>query len=186
MIALTTVSVFLAGFSVSEVSAAGKGMVRFIGYVGYPEVWRDTAMYGSYECFVTIAWVISDAEGFLTVGSSVSVCHTFAPLGLTIGELVACYGYYYYSEGRKQEVGHIDCGVLPESEYFVTRVSTLADVNRDLVVDIFDIVQCAGAYGSTPSDPNWSIHCDVAEPYWAVDIFDIVMIASRYGEQYTP
>ncbi|MGB9135007.1 MAG: hypothetical protein WCC63_05440 [Candidatus Bathyarchaeia archaeon] len=60
-----------------------------------------------------------------------------------------------------------------------------ADVNFDLKADIFDLVLFAGAYGSTPSNPNWNPYCDIAEPYGIVDIFDMVTIASSYGEEYT-
>jgi len=61
-----------------------------------------------------------------------------------------------------------------------------ADVNHDLKVDIFDVVLACSAYSSTPLDPNWNCHCDIAEPYGVIDIFDIVMIAGSYGEEYLP
>jgi len=61
-----------------------------------------------------------------------------------------------------------------------------ADIDHDLDVDIFDVVLCASAYGSTPSDPNWNPHCDIAEPYGVIDIYDIVMIVGSYGEEYNP
>jgi parallel beta-helix repeat protein len=61
-----------------------------------------------------------------------------------------------------------------------------ADIDHDLDVDIFDVVKCAIAYGSTPSDPHWNPHCDIAEPYAKVDIFDIVLMVMSYGEEYTP
>ena len=60
------------------------------------------------------------------------------------------------------------------------------DIDHDLDVDIFDVVYAAAAYDSTPSDPNWNPHCDIAEPYGIVDIFDIVTISSSYGEEYNP
>jgi hypothetical protein len=60
------------------------------------------------------------------------------------------------------------------------------DIDHDLDVDIFDVVYAAVAYDSTPSDPNWNPHCDIAEPYGIVDIFDIVTISSSYGEEYNP
>ncbi len=60
----------------------------------------------------------------------------------------------------------------------------LGDINHDAKVDIYDIVLAAGAYGSTPSDPNWNPHCDIAEPYRIIDIFDIVMIAGNYGKSW--
>ncbi|MCK4478781.1 right-handed parallel beta-helix repeat-containing protein, partial [Candidatus Bathyarchaeota archaeon] len=61
-----------------------------------------------------------------------------------------------------------------------------ADVNHDLDVDIFDVVLACSAYSSTPLDPNWNPHCDIAEPYGKVDIYDVVMICNSYGEEYNP
>jgi len=61
-----------------------------------------------------------------------------------------------------------------------------ADINHDLKVDIYDVVLACNAYGSTPSNPNWNGHCDIAEPYGIIDIYDIVMIAGSYGEEYNP
>ena len=61
-----------------------------------------------------------------------------------------------------------------------------ADINHDLKVDIYDVVLACAAYSSTPSDPNWNPHCDIAEPYEIIDIYDIVMIAGSYGEGYNP
>ncbi|MDH5771444.1 MAG: hypothetical protein OEZ25_09185, partial [Candidatus Bathyarchaeota archaeon] len=60
------------------------------------------------------------------------------------------------------------------------------DIDHDLDIDIFDVVKCAIAYGSTPSDPNWNPHCDIAEPYGIINIFDLVTMAASYGEEYTP
>ncbi|MCW3984911.1 MAG: right-handed parallel beta-helix repeat-containing protein [Candidatus Bathyarchaeota archaeon] len=61
-----------------------------------------------------------------------------------------------------------------------------ADINHDLKVDIYDVVLACSAYASTPSDPHWNPHCDIAEPYEIIDIYDIVMIAGSYGEEYNP
>lgn len=61
----------------------------------------------------------------------------------------------------------------------------LADLNFNYEVDIYDIVLCANAYGSTPPDSHWDPLCDLAEPYGTIDIFDIIIIAISYGEQYT-
>jgi parallel beta-helix repeat protein len=60
----------------------------------------------------------------------------------------------------------------------------IGDINHDFKVDIFDVVLAAGSYGSTPSDPHWNPHCDIAEPFGTIDIFDIVRIATSYGEEY--
>jgi nitrous oxidase accessory protein len=60
------------------------------------------------------------------------------------------------------------------------------DIDHDLDIDIFDVVKCGIAYGSTPSDPNWNPHCDINEPYRIIDIFDVVIIGINYGEEYAP
>jgi len=58
-----------------------------------------------------------------------------------------------------------------------------ADVNHDLKVDIYDVVLCCGAYGSTPSDADWNPHCDIANPYTIIDIYDIIILCNEYGEK---
>jgi len=68
----------------------------------------------------------------------------------------------------------------------VIRVSILGDVDHDWDVDIFDVVRCVVAYGSTPVDPNWDLFCDIAEPFELIDMFDIMTIVSQYGEEYLP
>ncbi|UCG37392.1 MAG: right-handed parallel beta-helix repeat-containing protein [Candidatus Bathyarchaeota archaeon] len=64
----------------------------------------------------------------------------------------------------------------------VNRFWSLADINHDLEIDIFDVVIVASAYGSTPADPDWNPHSDIAGPYGVIDIFDIVTVAASYGE----
>jgi len=61
-----------------------------------------------------------------------------------------------------------------------------ADINFDLIVDIFDVITGCDAYSSTYSDLNWNSLCDIVEPFGLVNIFDIVMICQSYGEEYTP
>ena len=55
------------------------------------------------------------------------------------------------------------------------------DVNGDGVVDIFDCVTIALAYGSTPADPNWSSNADITNDN-LIDIFDLVIVALHFGE----
>jgi len=54
-------------------------------------------------------------------------------------------------------------------------------VNGDRIVDIFDLVLVASAYGSTPSSPNWNPNTDINGDN-IIDIFDLVIVASHYGE----
>ena len=58
-----------------------------------------------------------------------------------------------------------------------------ADINHDSIVDIYDVVICCGAYGSTPSHSDWNPHCDIAEPYMIIDIDDVALICESYGQE---
>jgi parallel beta-helix repeat protein len=59
-----------------------------------------------------------------------------------------------------------------------------ADVNHDLKVDILDVVRICAAYGTTPSDPEWNPHADIAQPYGKIDILDVVLCTGHYAEKY--
>jgi parallel beta-helix repeat protein len=58
-----------------------------------------------------------------------------------------------------------------------------ADLNHDLIVNIFDVVKITGTYGATPASPYWNPHADIAEPYGKIDIFDVVLCTSHYGKK---
>jgi len=58
-----------------------------------------------------------------------------------------------------------------------------ADVNHDLIVDILDVVTITTCYESTPLNPGWNPHADIAEPYGLIDIFDVVTCTSHYDEK---
>jgi thiol-disulfide isomerase/thioredoxin len=59
----------------------------------------------------------------------------------------------------------------------------------DGVVDFEDLMIFAIAYGSTLSDPNWNLSCDIAGPEGSltpdgvIDFEDLMLFALHYGEQ---
>ena len=55
------------------------------------------------------------------------------------------------------------------------------DFNNDGIIDIFDIVRMALAYGSMPGMPNWDPYVDLNQD-GLIDIFDLVVVALRFGE----
>jgi parallel beta-helix repeat protein len=59
--------------------------------------------------------------------------------------------------------------------------SLSADINHDGIVDIFDLVRVALAFGSEPGDPTWNPQCDMNHD-GAVDIFDVGLAALHFGE----
>lgn len=63
----------------------------------------------------------------------------------------------------------------------IVRVPIPGDVNIDGVVDIFDAVTVALAFGAAPSDLNWNPDADVTGDD-LIDIFDMVVVALRFGQ----
>jgi len=57
------------------------------------------------------------------------------------------------------------------------------DVNCDGIVNIVDIVLCALAFHSTPTDPNWNPHADLYEDE-IINIIDIVIVAIHFWERW--
>ena len=54
------------------------------------------------------------------------------------------------------------------------------DVNGDEIVDVFDVVTVAEAFGSIPGDPNWNPAADLVQDE-VIDIFDVVIVAGNFG-----
>ena len=66
--------------------------------------------------------------------------------------------------------------------YHLWKQSTLyGDLNDDGVVDIYDIVTIAEAFGSIPGDPNWNPIADLVQDE-VIDIFDVVTVAGNFGK----
>jgi hypothetical protein len=59
--------------------------------------------------------------------------------------------------------------------------ASAGDANGDDVVDIFDVVKVALAFGSKPNDPNWDPGADLNGD-GVVDIFDVVKAALTFGQ----
>ena len=60
-------------------------------------------------------------------------------------------------------------------------VTLLGDLNGDGIVDIFDVVLIAIAFGSQPGDVNWDAIADLNND-GIVDIFDVVLLAQNFGK----
>lgn len=60
-------------------------------------------------------------------------------------------------------------------------VSILGDVNGDFIVDVFDVVITATAFGSKSGDEDWNGNVDFNDDN-LIDIFDVVTIAGNFGK----
>jgi len=59
----------------------------------------------------------------------------------------------------------------------------LEDLLINRVIDIYDIVIVAGAYGAKGGYPLWNPEVDI-DPNGEIDIYDVVRVASNYGVTY--
>ena len=59
-------------------------------------------------------------------------------------------------------------------------IALIGDVNRDGVVDIYDVVAVATAFGSYPGHQNWNPAADLVSDN-LIDIYDIVTVALHFG-----
>ena len=60
-------------------------------------------------------------------------------------------------------------------------IAILGDVNGDGVVDIYDVVTVATAFGSYPGHQKWNPDADLV-PDSIIDIYDIVTVAMNFGK----
>lgn len=59
----------------------------------------------------------------------------------------------------------------------------MGDVNKDGVVNIYDMVSIASIYGCAEADPSWNPNADLAPPYGIINIYDLVTCAYNYGRK---
>jgi PKD repeat protein len=62
-------------------------------------------------------------------------------------------------------------------------IKMIGDVNADGIVDIYDVVAGAIAFGSVEGDPNWEPQADIAAEFGLVDVCDLVAIILHLGEE---
>lgn len=74
--------------------------------------------------------------------------------------------------------------ILGETSYFsvfTLIVPLFGDINKDGVVDIFDAIKLATAFGSTPATPKWNPEADLNKD-GVVDIFDAIILSNNFGK----
>lgn len=105
----------------------------------------------------------------------------FKPENITVAEVTA--------EGLQTTIRDIsedvDYWIRIGRAYVFAKVVDLArahvgDMNDDGIVDIFDVVILADAFGSYPGHPNWNPDADLNNDD-VLDILDVVTIAKKFG-----
>ncbi len=64
---------------------------------------------------------------------------------------------------------------------FTLVIPILGDINSDGIVDIYDAITLASAFGSRPGSSNWNYSADINSD-GGIDIYDAIILAGNYGE----
>lgn len=117
---------------------------------------------------------IGKEEATLANGTSTSIFFTWDTSGLIHYDVFDISARIWLIEGEAYSGDNVfsDGNVL---------ISMAGDINGDHVVDIFDIVPVASAFGAVPTDSEWNAAADINGDN-VVDIFDMVIIAIHFGD----
>jgi hypothetical protein len=93
-----------------------------------------------------------------------------------------------YSDSGLANVPVGNCTVYVSTYYSNTLVTNNAtftltivgDINGDGVVNIYDAILLASAFGSTPRDSNWNPNADLNND-GVVDIYDVILFSAHFG-----
>jgi parallel beta-helix repeat protein len=75
--------------------------------------------------------------------------------------------------------------IFGETSYlsvFTLIVPLLGDINKDGSIDIYDAIQLAAAFSSTPASPKWNPQADINKDF-VVDIYDAIILSSNFGKK---
>jgi peptide/nickel transport system substrate-binding protein len=125
--------------------------------------WSGSGPYPSYT--TTVTWY---EDGTGEIGMSVGTWNLSlyaSPSGVAAGEIV------------DSNLGNN----LASDPNLVQAKSLTADINGDGVVDIFDAIAFAGAFGATTGATTWNPDCDFVPDFGVIDIFDAIVLAGNFG-----
>jgi hypothetical protein len=79
-------------------------------------------------------------------------------------------------------------GLIPHTsidgtvKLYARRCPSPYDLNNDGIVNLYDVVIVANAYGSHVGDPEWNQIADIAPPWEIINLYDAVTLVYHYGE----
>ena len=132
---------------------------------------------GSGETFNITLHADADIIGVETVTLNVGSTKATTFLWTTTGFPIGLHVIWAYAQPVAGETDVADNNFTDGN----VRVTNKGDIAPEFgIVDIFDIVTVASAFGAVPGDPNWNPVADMNNDL-IVDIFDIVVVASNFG-----
>jgi len=116
---------------------------------------------------------IETREITLTNGESTILTFTLDTSGFVKGN----YTIWAYAEPVQGETDTADNTFTNGWVY----VGIPGDINADGIVDIYDLILVANAYGSNTDSPTYNPNTDINNDT-TIDIYDLIIVASHFGE----
>ncbi len=100
-----------------------------------------------------------------------------------LGQTASC-DLTLYDVKLADNVAHVFSKAAVNGHYEISHAlpSLVGDINGDGVVDIFDALVLARAFGTSPGQPQWNILADINND-GQIDIFDAIMLGSHFGQK---
>jgi alpha-tubulin suppressor-like RCC1 family protein len=93
--------------------------------------------------------------------------------------------YTLHVKGRKWLATNISVDTRFSDVVNADATLLAGDLNDDNQIDLFDLIEFFGSYGSVMQDPNWNERADLFEDS-IVDLFDLILFFTNYGAQGDP
>jgi len=112
----------------------------------------------------------------LTAGANVTLTFSWDTTGVT--PRIISYTIKAVATPVPGEIDTVDNTYIDGN----VKIKMMGDINGDGIVDIFDVVIAAEAFGSCPGHPKWNPITDLNND-GIIDIFDLVIIAVNFGNR---
>jgi parallel beta-helix repeat protein len=158
------------GVLIVNLTQTGKPVPLGFLILGDPHVYYDVKTFANYSGSITMTLVYSDS-GLNSLEEKNMVLVQWNNMSekwenITVGADIMHNRIF-------GETSHLSV--------FTLIVPLLGDINKDGIIDIFDAIQLATAFGSTPTSPKWNPEADINKDD-VVDIYDAIILSSNYGK----
>lgn len=162
--------VLFAGVTIINQSALGPQASLGFLHASQPPIYYDTKTFADFSAPIILA-IVYDSHDLTQLEE----------------ERLNLVRWNYTLQKWENITSHVDTesdtisGETSSLSMFTLVIPILGDINSDGVVDIYDAITLASAFGSRPGSSNWNFGADINGD-GGIDIYDAIILASNYGE----
>jgi len=162
--------VLAAGVTIVNQSGFGPRISLGFRHASQPPIYYDIKTFADFSGLIILAFVY-DSHGLTQLEE----------------ERLNLVRWNYTLQEWENITTHVDAandtisGETTNLSIFTLVIPILGDINGDGVVDIYDAIMLASAFGSRPGSLNWNFSADINND-GNIDIYDAIILAGNYGE----